>query len=80
MLSLRNICNINTLHKGDGYDNNNNNNNTVGDTAGSREVPGRKPVTRDRNDNFIFIIIIIKHFASDECYLLRKEKTTTLDP
>jgi hypothetical protein len=23
----------------------------VGVTAGSREVPGRKPVTRDNNDN-----------------------------
>jgi hypothetical protein len=31
----------------------------VGITAGSREVPGRKPVTRDNNNNNIIIIIII---------------------
>jgi hypothetical protein len=30
----------------------------VGITAGSREVPGRKPVTRDNNNNIIIIIII----------------------
>jgi hypothetical protein len=30
----------------------------VGITAGSREVPGRKPVTRDNN---IMIIIIIRN-------------------
>jgi hypothetical protein len=29
----------------------------VGITAGSREVPGRKPVTRDNNNNIIIIII-----------------------
>jgi hypothetical protein len=31
----------------------------VGITAGSREVPGRKPVTRDNNNNNIIILIII---------------------
>jgi hypothetical protein len=31
----------------------------VGVTAGSREVPGRKPVTRDNNNNIKIIIIII---------------------
>jgi hypothetical protein len=30
----------------------------VGITAGSREVPGRKPVKRDNNNNIIIIIII----------------------
>jgi hypothetical protein len=47
----------------------------VGVTAGSREVPGRKPVTRDNNtnnnnnNNNIIIIIII---------IIKKEKTCTL--
>jgi hypothetical protein len=36
----------------------------VGVTAGTREVPGRKPVTRDNNDDNANddVIIIIPHF------------------
>jgi hypothetical protein len=48
----------------------------VGITGGSREVPGRKPVTRDNNNNnnnniIIIIIIIIIYGVSVFVSLIR---------
>jgi hypothetical protein len=81
MVCLRNIC-ISVLHQGDGDDNNdsddddNNNNNTE-----STAVLNLKPERFKRNTRkeacdkrqkryFTIIIIIIKHFAYNERYLL----------